>query len=320
MKKILLILITIMAFCPKSYANSDNIALLTKNGFFEKPQVSSTKPCDDVKKILFAHLKYSNEYNFDKLNSLYATNYINADGLSKDVLFDLIKKTWANYPDIKYKIAIENIQIGENSAIAQLSEEALATTNATSQILAEKGILKSFSSSIYYLTKINNEWKITSDHVIFEKTFLTYGSAQNVGVELIAPSQIAANTPYTATLRIDAPKDALIIASIGKENITYPQDVAEEVFRKLPDSGTLERVFKSNKDNINEYTVASFGLTRAEVNNGSQIKISVTGLGFAMSRVNVVPINNFVKFENEKTDKVEKKEKVDKGEKIEKGK
>ena len=64
----------------------------------------------------------------------------------------------------------------------------------------------------------------------------------------------------------------------------------------------LERVFKSNGQNINEYAVASFGITKAEIKNGTELKIYVTGLGFVMSRVNVIPKNEFIKVaENEKT-------------------
>lgn len=303
MKKIFLILVTCIIFCPQSYAESENIALLTKNGFFEKAQPSFSNPYEEVRKTLCAHLKYSNNYNLEKLEALYAPNYVNSDGLNRDLSFDLIKKTWQSYPDIKYKMGIDNIDIQGNSAIVTTSESAIATTSSKSGLIAEKGLLESNSGTIYYLEKFNNEWRITSDHIIFEKTYLTYGSAQEAKITLDSPCQISANTPYTASLTIEPPKDTLVIASIGKENVTYPQSTADEVFRKLPDSGTLERMFKSNDQNINEYTVASFGLTRAELKKGSEIKIYITGLGFAMSRVNVIPTNNFVKAEKDEKSK-----------------
>lgn len=305
MKKILLILTILLIICPKSFAvEADNIALLTKQGFFERPQQSTfTNSCIEVKKALYAHLKYANSYNLDGLKSLYANNYANADGLNRDIYFDLIKKTWESYPDIKYWINIKNIEINSNIAIAQVVENVTATTNSKSGIINEKGLLESTSGSVYYFEKINNEWLITSDHIIYEKTFLRYGSAKDVNVDLTAPCQIPADTQYTSTLEIQPPKDSLIIASIGRENITYPQAVAEEVFRKLPDDGVLERVFKSNDKNINEYSVASFGITKAEVNKGTEIKIYVTGLGFVMSRVNVIPKNDFIKVAKNEKDK-----------------
>lgn len=303
MKKIFLILTAFLIICPKSYcAETENIALLTKNGFFERPQKTSfLSPYEEVKRILCTHLKYANNYNLKELKSLYSENYSSSDGLNKEIYFELIKKTWDSYPDIKYKLSIENIEIDSNIAIAQVTEEAIATTNSKSGIIDEKGILQSISSSVYYLEKIDNEWLITSDHIIYEKTSLKYGSAKDISIELTAPCQLPAGTQYSASLKIDAPKDSLIIASIGRENITYPQSVAEEVFRKLPVDGTLERIFTSNTKNINEYAVASFGITKAEIKGGSEIKIYVTGLGFVMSRVNVIPKNDFVKVaDNEK--------------------
>lgn len=307
MKKILFVITMLVAsliFCSKSYATeSDNIALLAQKGFFEKtPKSNSSNPCEDVKKILLLHLKYSNTYNLTGLRNMYADNYINADGLNKETYFNLVQKTWKSYPDIKYKIIINNIDVNNNVAVAQVSEFANATTSTKSGVLNESGSLQSFSGSIYYLTKINDEWLVTSDYVIFEKTFLGYGSAKLVDVDFAAPYQVAANAEYTATLKLNAPKDCLVVGSIGQEKITYPQVVAEEIFRKIPTDGTLERIFKANDKNINEYAVASFGITKAEVGSGKEIKLSVTGLGFLMSRVNVVPKNQFIKDEtNEKS-------------------
>ena len=304
MKKILLILIAVLAFCPQSNAEEiNNIALLTQKGFFETQQVTSAIPCEAVKRTLYLHQKYANSYNLDKLRSLYSEQFINADGLNKELYFDLIKKTWASYPDIKYKMDIINIQVDGDMAVVQVNESADATTTSKSGMVNENGLLSSISNSVYYFEKINNEWLITSDHIIFEKTSLRYGSAKNIQIELSAPCQILANTQYTTSLNIEPPKNSLVIASIGRENITYPQTVAEEIFRKLPDDGTLERVFVSNSKNLNEYAVASFGITKAEISNGTEVKIYVTGLGFVMSRVNVIPKNDFIKVANNEKSK-----------------
>lgn len=305
MRKLLLILTALLIICPRGFADeTGNIALLTKQGFFEnRQQTSFSNPCVEVRKTLYAHLKYANSYNIEGLKSLYAANYANPDGLSKDIYFDLIKKTWESYPDIKYEIEIKNIEIDSNIAIAQVIETAIATTSSKSGILNENGLLESVSNTVYYLEKINDEWLITSDHIIYEKTFLRYGSAKTLKVDLTAPCQIPSNTQYTSTLEIQAPKDSFIIASIGRENITYPQAIAEEIFRKLPEDGILERVFKSNDKNINEYAVASFGITKAEIKKGTEVKIYVTGLGFIMSRINVIPKNDFIKVANNEKDK-----------------
>ena len=299
-KKIFLILMALTAFgifCPKSYASTEteNIALLTKKGFFDNSQQSMfINPCEEVRRTLYLHLKYANNYNLNGLKSLYAPKYMTSDGFSSENYFELIQKTWASYPDIKYKINIQNIEINQNTAIAQVSEDAIALTDSKSGIINERGVLQSTSTNVYYLEKINNEWLITSDYIIFEKTSLKYGSARDIKIDLTAPYQIPADTQYTVSLKMEAPKDSLIIASIGQENTTYPQIVAEEVFRKFPDDGILERVFKSNDKNINEYAVASFGITKAELKKGTEIKVYVTGIGFIMSRVNVIPKNNFI--------------------------
>lgn len=317
MKKILLILTTLLIFAPTSFgaqAEIDTITLLTQKGFFSTAptQVTSTNPYIELRKSLCNHLKYANSYNLDGLKTLYADNYINADGLNKDIYFDLIKKTWESYPDIKYTMEIKNLEISANNATAQVVERAIASTSAKSGIIHEKGILESNSNSVYYFEKINNKWLITSDHIISEKTMLRYGVANDMKIELIAPNQIPANTEYTAALEVKAPKDSLVIASVGKENITYPQVLAEEIFRKIPDDGVLERVFKSNNKNINEYAVASFGITKAKIINQSELKIFVTGLGFAMTRVNVIPKNEFVKIAlDEKNEKGEKNGKIE---------
>ena len=313
MKKTLLILTAIIILCPKSFAaSSDNIALLTQKGFFDNQtqagkqsgktsfmQTVCSNPSEEVKQVLNTHLKYANTYNFEKLKGLYANSYTNADGLTKDIYFDLIKKTWESYPNIKYKMSIKNIDVNSNMAIAQVNEEAFATTNSTSGLTGESGVLESTSSSVYYLEKINNEWLVTTDHILYEKTFLGYGSAKDMQIDLAAPSQITAGTSYTAALKMNVPKDSLVIASVGKENITYPQTIAEEVFRKLPDDGILERVFKSNDKNINEYAVSSFGITKADLERGKGIKVYITGLGFMMTRVNVIPKNEFIKVAQE---------------------
>ena len=116
---------------------------------------------------------------------------------------------------------------------------------------------------------------------------------------LNTPKQIGANQDYTATLKVGAPKDCVVIASINKENIVYPQTKSDDAFRRLAEDNTLERVFRSNSNNVNEYTVASIGITRAENYPQDQVRIYMGGLAFIMTRVNVVPENKFIKMEDE---------------------
>lgn len=297
MKKLLILLFTFVMLCPLAQANPQDMQKLEANGFFNATQTEkTTNPYLAVRKILFDQLKYSNRHNIDKLSALYAQNYINADGLNKNVFIDLVKDTWKSYPDIKYNMVIKGLDVNENRAVVHVDEYATATSADSRNLsILQKGLLESNSSTVYYLEKNNDKWQITSDHIDFEKTFLRYGEAKFVDIDLDAPNQILAGTPYTAALNVDVPKNTLIIASVGNEKITYPQETAPEVFRKMSEDGTLERLFTANTQNINEYAVSSFGMTRAKIQNKNQLKISITGLGFAMTRVNVIPKNDYVK-------------------------
>ncbi len=281
---------------------SDNIALLTKKGFFDNSQKNSnSSPFEEIKKTFQLHYKYSNSHNLDGLSSMYADNYMSEDGFNKDIYFKLVKKTWESYPDISYKLTIKDIIVNENTAVVQVNECALAKTPARTDVVNEKGNLKSFSETVYYMERVGNKWLVVSDKILYEKTFLQYGSAKAINVNLIAPSQVYTGDSYTASLKVNQDKTSFIIASIGQELVTYPQTVAKEVFRKLSSEGTLERMFTANSKNLNEYAVASYGVTKAEVKDGKEIKIVVTGLGFIMQRVNVIPKNNYIKADNEKT-------------------
>lgn|SRR5574344_496617 len=286
MKKIFLILVGfILTICPAFAGVADVSVAFQKNCFLKKTcQITEN---EQIKNFFKTQLKYSNSYDFENLKQTYAENYVNSDGLNRKIYFELIGKTWEAYPDIKYTAKVQNISVNGTTAVVNVHETAVATTKATSGLLRDKGLLKSESDSIYYLEKFKNDWLITSDHIIFERTSLTYGMAKNCKFILSAPVLMPSNTLYTASLKLIPPKDTFVIASIGQEQITYPQVNAEDVFRKLPESGILERVFTSNNKNLNEYAVASFGLTKAAIKNGKEIKIYVTGLGFTMLRVNV---------------------------------
>lgn len=295
MKKIILTLLTLLIVSPVCFASDNYIAYVDKatGKIFAKQQQSMDK---EVRNLLKKQLNYTNTYDLDGLKTLYTNNYYNADGFDKTMYFDLVKKTWDLYPDIKYTMSIDSVSIVGNTAIASVSESAQATTTEKVDEIEIKGYLKSKSDSIYYLEKIGDNWFITSDNIISEETVLTYGEANDIKMELVVPQLVQAGKEYTASLNVFLPdKKMLTIGSIGQEKITYPHVNADELFRKLPESGILERVFKANKDNLNEYTVASIGITRARVNKNKEIKLMVTGLGYIITRTNVIPTKDFSK-------------------------
>ena len=254
---------------------------------------------NDIKNVIETQTAYANKYDLDGLSSLYAKNFVNSDGFNKDIYFKLIKETWETYPDIIYKTHINSIEFSENYATVNVNEIAVATSKETVGELSVIGELYSSSNCIYYLEKQGSKWLINSEKILDETSTLKYGDARYTNIEFTAPKQIGANQDYTATLKIDAAKNCVVIASINKENIVYPQTKAEDAFRKLSTDNILERVFLSNKDNVNEYAVASIGITRAENSTNNQIRVYMGGLAFIMTRINVTPENKFVKLEEE---------------------
>ena len=251
-----------------------------------------------IRNLLAKQNLFCNKKDFEGLSSLYKEDFINNDGFSKDVYFKLIKDTWKSYPDITYTTEIKSINITNNYATVETYEQAIATSKETLGEIEIIGELHGFAHSVYYLEKIGQNWKITSENVIEEKTILSYGDARYLQINLNAPELVGAGKEYTSNLTVEAPYDSVVVASIGKEKITYPQSRSDEVYRKLPENNTLERIFKANSDNTNEYNIASVGITRAEIPDESDpqsIKVYMSGIAFVMSRVNIIPVNKFVK-------------------------
>lgn len=255
---------------------------------------------NDVKRVIDQQTVYTNKYDLDGLSSLYAKEFVNSDGFNKEVYFKLIKETWETYPDISYKTQINKIEVGENYATVYVNEFAVATSKETVEDLTVIGELYSTSKCVYYLEKQGSKWLISSEKVLDETSTLKYGDARYADIDLNVPKQIGAGKEYTASLNVVTPIDSVIIASISKENIVYPQTKSEDAFRKLTDNSVLERVFTSNKNNVNEYAVASVGITRAESVSDTQARIYMGGLAFIMTRINVIPENKFIQTESEK--------------------
>lgn len=274
MKKFLFTALLFIFLTPTSFADGK----FFKSDFFN----SNIR---GVKSTLNSQIKYANENNFDKFISTYDENYQNGDGYDLGIYSKLVKELWNNYDNIKYSIKIKDITFDENgTATVSLIETSQADIPITKKM---NGILKSEADSIYYLKKINGKWKVTSDKIIDEVTSMLYGEAMNLDIKLSAPHEVTPGYEYTASLEFEPPKDTFAIASIAKDKVEYPQKQAKEVFRKLPDDHILERLFIANSDNANEYVIASIGLTKAAIEDLS-IKLSLTGFGYQIIRVNVV--------------------------------
>ena len=120
---------------------------------------------------------------------------------------------------------------------------------------------------------------------------MLYGQAKDLNIQLTAPNEIEANKEYCATLEFVPPQNTIAIASIASDIVEYPQKPTQEVFRAMPEDNILERLFTSNTQNKNEYIVASIGLTQTAVCDLS-LKLSLTGFGYTIKRVNVTPVKN----------------------------
>ncbi len=276
MKKLLSILLFLILLSPVSQAEETP---LFKLGLFN----SDTR---QIRSLLNSQVRYANRTNFNKFISTYDKDYVNSDGFNLETYSKLVKDVWESYDDIEYDIKIKNITVNnDNTAKVEVTETSYAEVPVAAQM---DGVLTSEADSVYYLKKIDGKWKVCSDSVIAETTSMLYGEARDLDIKLYAPKEIEANTEYTASLEFIPPDNTIAIASIASDKVEYPQRQAKEVFRKFPEDNILERIFVSNGDNVNEYVIASIGLTKADITDIS-IKLSLTGFGYQITRVNVIP-------------------------------
>ena len=261
-------------------------------------QVFKNNEAREVKKLLESQVKYANKTDFNKFISTYDKKYVNADGFNLDSYANLVKETWGTFDKIEYDIDIKNVAVCDGKAIAELTETSYAEIPVNENL---NGELKSIANSVYYLQKTNDGWKVVSDSVLDETTTMLYGEAKNLDIKLTVPKQILADTEYTASLEFTPPAETIAIASITSEKVEYPQKQVKEVFRKMPEDNILERIFRANTDNVNEYIIASIGLTKADIQD-MNIKLSLTGFGYTIKRVNIIPQNKYITIKEETKD------------------
>lgn len=276
MKKRLLIIVLALFLSP---------AVFAENGFnFFKLHISDSDT-REIKSLLQAQVRYANKTNFKKFIATYDKSYVNSDGFDLETYSNIVKDVWDTYDNVVYGVKIKDISIDDNAAKVEVTETSYADIPASQKL---DGILQGESESVYYLKKINGDWKVVSDKVLSESTSMLYGTAKDLDIKLSAPLNVKAGEEYTASLEFTPPENVIAIASIASDKVEYPQKQAKEVFRKLPEDNILERLFISNSENANEYVVASIGLTQADIDDLS-IKLSLTGFGYKIIRVNVLP-------------------------------
>lgn len=264
---------------------TNKITELLKNiGFYHSDEISDEQK---IKKLVTKMANNYNTRNIEQLKLCFSENYVSADGFDKETYFKLVSDGWNIYKDLKYETVLNKIEINGSYATVYVTETASGETNKGIKDVAGTGTLNTISNSVYYLQKYGKEWLIDTDFMASELTTIKYGSAKNVPMSINAPYTINPKQLYTVTLKVDKPKNTILLASISNEPYIYPQVEPSEVFRGIEKSGSLERILTANASNKNEYVVASVGFTSALLKEDKTFDIKVTGVAFLMQRVNV---------------------------------
>jgi hypothetical protein len=245
----------------------------------------------EVREIFKKQMAFANKHDIEGLSNLYSDEFSNNDGFNKEVYLQLIKDTWTTYPDIAYKSEVRVIDVKPFYATVEATEIASAAVGDAEfdDRLSSYGELYIKSRSIYHFAKRNGSWKIVAEEVVSEQSSLKFGQAKYIDMEFSTPDMIPANKEYISTIKVNLPENVSAIAAISKSAITYPQNKGEDKFRNISDDGLLQRILTANRDNLNEYNVASVA-----VGHASETSIAMTGAAFLMTRINVIPVNNFV--------------------------
>ncbi|MBQ8847501.1 MAG: hypothetical protein IJ003_00985 [Candidatus Gastranaerophilales bacterium] len=245
----------------------------------------------EIKTLLNKHNKAMDSRDIETLKSFYDESYISSDGFNIEEQISMLKDTYSAYSDIEYKTKINNITTFDNWALVQMSDATSAKVYPVKERKYKKqrmGILEGKSSYVVYLKKDKDSWKIISDDILMEETTLKYGIANKINMDLITPAFVKNGKEYDLSLKMNKPSDIIALASISREEITYPPTDNGEKFRKFPESGDLERLVKANNKNLDEYAVASVGFTKVSINEEqTKARIEVLGMAYIMKRINM---------------------------------
>lgn len=252
-------------------------------GFVDKNQ-------KEVKLFLKNHSRAMKSQNLEEIKTFYDENYKSSDGFNLKELLEMLDKTNKTYAGIKYKTKIGKIDAKENTASANMSDLTYATVypNNNKKYKDKTGELKGKSNYIVNLKKENGSWKIVSDSVLEEETSLKYGIAKKINMDLITPASIKKGEEYDLSLTMNKPLNIVALASLTREEISYPPKDYQEKYRRIPDSNTLERLVRANEKNLDEYAIASVGFTKVSINEQiNKARIEVLGIAYVMKRINM---------------------------------
>jgi hypothetical protein len=243
-----------------------------------------------IKKLFLEQQVLMNTAQIDKLKTLYSDNYVSNDGFDKSALFNLYQDTVKNHPDIKYDVYVTKITVDGDYATVRTVSKTKASTCEKSQITHDNGLLSIDMETMFYLKKIGQDWKITSEQTLAERTTLLYGDCKNADIKLCAPEMVEENSEYSAILKVSPKYAKNAMGSIKKELITYPAQNVEDIFKGFDNTGELERVFKSNDSHYNETIAASVAFASQQSGRPNSLDFKISGLGILLQRVNILPL------------------------------
>lgn len=297
MKKIIFTLLITSLLVPQVLLTSEASLISDRSYRIEQRKIEKEN-IKQIKELLYKHNKYANAHDIKNLSPLYSDKYINNDGFNKEVYFKSIETTWEACKDITYSTKILLIDVDGDYANVQVEETANGTLVETIDSTPILGEIHSVSTGIYHLEKINDKWYITSETALTDDSSLLYGDARFMNIELQAPTLVSSGDTYTSTLKVDADSNTFIIGAIDHDLVVYPTKPPKSELRALPQSQTLERLITANKQNLNEYTIASLAISKVKKVSNDNIQIYMAGLACIMKRINVVPKNNYIKLED----------------------
>lgn len=285
MKKFLIITAILFGIMSQAqvYA-TDSVVDVDSIGFHKRTEIA---PELQIKAIFDSYRKYSNCKNLEKFLSLHDDTYRSADGYGKNRLKELAVESWKEYPDVKYTIKVVSVNVDLDNATVITNENLSGITNSAVEYVKGNGYINSESTAIYYLKRFSNEWRITSDFIVNEKTSMRYGVARFIPMNLDAPSLVVPEEEYTAILKLNVPRSYVALVSLNNEPITFPFVKSTEVFRTVKADGIQERILKSNDGLKNENAIASIGIARPNMQDNN-LNVNIVGIAFLSSRVNVL--------------------------------
>ena len=284
MKRILFITALALALFFQVPAFAEDNTEFLNIGFHK---LTDAEPEQQIRNIFQNYQKYSNSKNLSGFLNLHDDSYYSSDGYGKDRLKELVQESWKDYPGVKYRVKIMSVDVDVDNATVIAKERLYGNTDFTVEYVKGYGFIDSESTTIYYLKRFSNEWRITSDFIVNEKNSIRYGLAKYIPMRLDAPALIGPDEDYTAILKLNIPKSYLALISINNEPITYPLQKSTEVFRSLKPTGIQERILHSNDGTKNENAVASIGIAKPNIKD-SNINVNIVGIAFLSSWVNVV--------------------------------